>query len=100
MDVNRPDWVQWQRLHDTPERVVAQRLLIVQRLIRDFLSSRACGEVKVVSICSGQGRDILGVLANHPGRLSVSGRLVELDPTTRSRRQGGRLRLASAESRS
>ncbi len=79
--MNRPDWVQWQRLYDTPERVVAQRLLIVQRLIRDFLESCACDEVKVVSICSGQGRDILGVLADHPGRPPVSGRLIELDPT-------------------
>jgi hypothetical protein len=54
--VNRPDWVQWQRLYETPEHVVAQRLLIVQRLIRDFLATRACDEISVVSICSGQGR--------------------------------------------
>ena len=79
--VNRPDWVQWQRLYETPEHVVAQRLLIVQRLIQDFLASRAGDEIRVVSICSGQGRDMLGVLADHPGRLSVSGRLVELDAT-------------------
>lgn len=30
MGVNQLDWVQWQHLYDTPERVVAQRLLIVQ----------------------------------------------------------------------
>ena len=42
MGVNRPDWVQWQRLYETPERVVAQRLLMVQHLIRDFLASRGC----------------------------------------------------------
>ena len=41
MGVNRPDWVQWHNLYETPERVVAQRLVIVQRLIRDFLASRA-----------------------------------------------------------
>ncbi len=81
MGVNRPDWVQWHNLYETPERVVAQGLLIVQRLIRDFLASRAGDEIRVVSICSGQGRDILGVLADHPGRLSVNGRLIELDPT-------------------
>lgn len=71
--------MQWQRLYDDPERVVAQRLVIVQRLIRDVLVSHA-DEVKVVSICSGQGRDILGVLADYPGRHAVTGRLVELDP--------------------
>jgi hypothetical protein len=82
MGVNRPYWVQWHNLYEPPERVVAQRLLIVQRLIRDFLASRSGDEIRVVSICSGQGRDILGVLADHPGRLSVNGRLVELDPTS------------------
>ncbi len=81
MGVNRPDWVQWHNLYETPERVVAQRLLIVQRLIRDSLASRSGDEIRVVSICSGQARDILGVLADHPGRFSVSGRLIELDPT-------------------
>jgi ribosomal protein S18 acetylase RimI-like enzyme len=58
--VNRPDWVQWHNLYETPEHVVAQRLLIVQRLIRDFLASRSGDEIRIVSICSGQGRDILG----------------------------------------
>ncbi len=53
MGVNRPDWVQWQRLYQTPERVVAQRLLIVQRLIRDFLANRAGDEITVVN---GAGR--------------------------------------------
>jgi len=81
MGVNRPDWVQWHNLYESPELVVAQRLLIVQRLIRDFLASRSGDEIRIVSICSGQGRDILGVLADHPGRLSVNGRLIELDPT-------------------
>lgn len=31
-------------------------------------------------MCAGQGRDILGVLADHPRRHEVAGRLVELDP--------------------
>src|ERR1700738_2070641 len=53
--VNRPDWVQWHNLYETPERVVAQRLMIVQRLIRDFLASRSGDEIRIVSMCSGQG---------------------------------------------
>jgi hypothetical protein len=31
-------------------------------------------------MCSGQGRDAIGVLANHPRRDDVRARLVELDP--------------------
>lgn len=34
-----------------------------------------------MSVCGGQGRDILGVLADHPRRDSVCGRLVELEPS-------------------
>jgi hypothetical protein len=106
MGVNRPNWTQWQLLYEAPERVVAQRLLIVQRLIRDFLAGRAGNEVRVVSICSGQGRDILGVLAGHLGRLSMSGRLVELDSTNtveaarRAREAGlGRIEVVTRDAR-
>src|SRR5439155_3062726 len=75
--LSQPDWVQWQQLYENPEQVVAQRLVIVQRLIREFLAARAGDKVSVVSVCAGQGRDILGVLADHPDR----GYLVELNPT-------------------
>jgi hypothetical protein len=33
----------------------------------------------VISLCAGQGRDLLGVLADHPRRGDVRARLVELD---------------------
>jgi hypothetical protein len=33
-----------------------------------------------VSVCAGQGRDLIGALADHPRRADVSARLVELDP--------------------
>lgn len=34
----------------------------------------------MVSLCAGQGRDLLGALADHPRRADVRARLVELDP--------------------
>lgn len=34
----------------------------------------------MVSLCAGQGRDLLEVLADHPRRADVHARLVELDP--------------------
>jgi len=77
--VRRPDWSAWQRLYESPERVVAQRLRIVQRLIRACLAS-STGQVTVLSLCAGQGRDLLEVLAEHPPRSAVRGRLIELDP--------------------
>jgi hypothetical protein len=35
--------------------------------------------VQAISICAGQGHDLIGVLAEHPRRGEVSARLVELD---------------------
>ena len=49
-------------------------------MIREFLASRGSEPVRAVSMCAGQGRDVLDVLADHPGRDRVTGRLVELDP--------------------
>jgi hypothetical protein len=35
--------------------------------------------VRAISVCAGQGHDLIGVLAGHPRREDVSARLVELD---------------------
>jgi hypothetical protein len=78
--MNRPGWDRWQSLYDDPNRAVAKRLRIIQRLIREALAGREGDPVRVVSMCAGQGRDVLEVLADHPARDRVSGRLVELDP--------------------
>lgn len=39
---------------------------------------------RVISMCAGDGRDLLGVLAGHPRRDQVQARLVELDPRNAS----------------
>ena len=36
--------------------------------------------MRAISVCAGQGTDLLGVLADHPRAGDVRGRLVELDP--------------------
>lgn len=47
--------------------------------IRLALDASPPGPLKVVSVCAGQGRDLLGVLPEHPRRDDVTARLVELD---------------------
>ena len=37
------------------------------------------GAISVISMCAGQGRDLFGVLPNHPRRGDVTALLVELD---------------------
>src|ERR1700759_272892 len=37
------------------------------------------GDIRLISLCAGQGRDVIGVLTGHPRRDDVRARLVELD---------------------
>jgi hypothetical protein len=74
------DWQQWHRAYDAPDSPLSQRLAAVQGYIRSVLDTAPPGPIRVVSMCAGEGRDLLGVLADHPRAGDVHGRLVELDP--------------------
>jgi hypothetical protein len=53
----------------------------VQAHIRDALDQCAPGPIRVISMCAGQGHDLLGALEGHPRAADVRARLVELHPT-------------------
>jgi hypothetical protein len=55
--------------------------------------------LKVISLCAGEGRDLLEVLAGHPRRDDVRARLVELDPrnSERARASAERAGLVGVE---
>ncbi|GII67199.1 hypothetical protein Skr01_72840 [Sphaerisporangium krabiense] len=74
------DWRTWHDGYDVPDSPLARRLRVVQERTRLALDRCPPGPLRVVSLCSGQGRDVLGVLADHPRRDDVHARLVELDP--------------------
>jgi hypothetical protein len=74
------DWHEWHRAYDRLASPLAQRLEFVQQCIRDAFDVTPPGPIQLVSMCAGQGRDVLGVLADHPRAGDVHGRLVELDP--------------------
>jgi hypothetical protein len=80
MDRAAHDWHEWHTAYDQPDNPLTRRLAIVRRCIRDVLDAAPPGPVRVVSMCTGDGRDLLGVLEDHPRRVDVRGRLVELDP--------------------
>jgi Methyltransferase domain len=73
------DWHGWHDDYDRPGSSLARRLQAVQLQIRAVLDSARPGPLQVISLCAGQGRDLLGVLADHPRRDDVRARLVELD---------------------
>ncbi|MEH1130199.1 SAM-dependent methyltransferase [Micromonospora sp. CPCC 206061] len=104
--MSESDWVQWHEAYKDPASAMSQRLAAVQHQIRSYLDerppgsvsarrpvyraasehandpseARASDSVRVISMCAGQGRDLIGVLAGHPRRHDVTGRLVEFDP--------------------
>ena len=73
------DWQAWHAPYDEPGSPLARRLAIVQRRIREALDASPAGPLRVVSMCAGQGRDLIGALRDHPRRGDVLARLVELD---------------------
>ena len=80
MSASGRDWYEWHGGYDDPASGLGQRLHAVQRQIAEALERAPAGPVRAVSMCAGQGRDLLGVLADHPRRADVHARLVELDP--------------------
>ncbi|MEV5967658.1 class I SAM-dependent methyltransferase [Kribbella sp. NPDC051952] len=74
------DWQRWHDKYDEPGSELARRLAAVQEHVRAGLDRCPPGELKVISLCAGQGRDLLEVLPDHPRRDDVRARLVELDP--------------------
>jgi len=78
--MSETDWVAWHEAYGRPDSSMARRLEIVQQRIREALDKAPPGRIRVISMCAGQGRDILEVLRDHPRRAEVHARLVELDP--------------------
>ena len=60
------DWVAWHDAYDDPGAPLAQRLVAVQAQIAAALDGAPPGPLRAVSICAGQGRDLIGVLREHP----------------------------------
>jgi hypothetical protein len=73
------EWVDWHRRYET-ERPLRRRLELVQERIRAALDGHDADPFRVISLCAGDGRDLLGVLADHPRATRVRARLVELTP--------------------
>lgn len=78
-DMSDRDWVAWHAPYDEPGSNLERRLGWVQRRISQALDEARPGPIRVLSLCAGQGRDLLEVLPDHPRRRDVTGLLVELD---------------------
>jgi len=82
VDEGDSHWVQWHRMYDVDGSPLQTRVALVQRYIRAALDAAPEGvPFRILSLCAGQGRDIVGALYDHPRRAQVRARLVELEPT-------------------
>jgi hypothetical protein len=75
---------QWHTQYDDPGSPLSWRLRLVREAIRTELDTRH-GPVRVLSVCSGDGRDLLGVLTGRPDAHRVTGTLLELHPAIAQR---------------
>lgn len=76
------DWHDWHGAYDDADSGLALRLRTVQRRIGEWLErtpEAPDGALRVLSMCAGQGRDVIEVLRGHPRRDEVRALLVELD---------------------
>lgn len=74
------DYEEWHRQYDDPDSTLSWRLGVVQQAIGAALDERS-GGVRILSACSGDGRDVIGVLSRRADADRVVATLVELHPT-------------------
>jgi hypothetical protein len=82
------DWLAWHAGYDA-DTPLARRLAIVQEYVGRALDEREGAHVRVLSLCSGEGRDLTVPLAARAAHVNVRGLLVELDPTLAARAREG-----------
>jgi ubiquinone/menaquinone biosynthesis C-methylase UbiE len=73
------DWVAWHEPYRDPGSPLSRRLRIVQDHIATWLDERAPAPVTVVSVCAGQGDDLIGVLRERSDAGRVRAILLEYD---------------------
>jgi hypothetical protein len=95
------DWVAWHDAYDDPDSGLSARLASVRRQLAAGIDSAPPGPVRVVSLCAGQGHDVLGVLPGHPRRDEVTAVLVEasLENAAAARQRAAAAELSQVEVR-
>ena len=93
-------WVKWHAPYEDPASNLSLRLRTVQAMVRQALDAVPpdhAGPIRIVSLCAGQGRDVIDVVAEHPRRDEVVRAAGRARPGARRLRPGaGRRGRASA----
>lgn len=78
------DWNDWHKRYDTAPGL-AMRLRIVCEQIAIALDECPAGPVKMISLCAGDGRDVIGAICDHPRRHDVNAWLLDTDAESLAR---------------
>ncbi len=73
------DWVAWHHSYDDPASSLPRRLEVVRRRVSDALDLVPAARPRLLSLCAGDGRDVIPVLARRGGSGWTSAVLVEHD---------------------
>ena len=73
------DWAEWHSGYDDPSSALSARLERVKMRLGQAIDGCRPGPVRLLSLCAGQGRDVIGVLPAHRRRDDVRALLVEYD---------------------
>jgi len=73
------EWVERHQGYEV-DRPLSHRLRVVQDRLREALDTCPLGPARILSLCAGDGRDLLGVLSTPPRAQEVRARLIERTP--------------------
>jgi hypothetical protein len=79
------DWERWHEAYEDPASDLSRRLEVVRARLSDALDRCGAGDPRLLSLCAGEGRDVLPVLTVHPKGRHVTGVLVEREPVLADR---------------
>jgi hypothetical protein len=65
------DWRAWHEGYEDPDSGLGRRLVLVQEQVRAVLDRVPHQPARAISICAGQGQNLIGALAEHGGGTSA-----------------------------
>jgi hypothetical protein len=75
------DWLAWHEAYEDPASSLARRLEVVRRQLGQALVEVSATNPTLLSLCAGDGRDVISVLAARAALPQVAAILIESDPT-------------------
>ncbi len=75
----------WHEAYERPGSDLSRRLAAVRARLMTALDEAPLGPVRLLSLCAGDARDVLGVLQVHPRSADVTAVLIENDETLTDR---------------